>query len=160
MSGYDRRDSNTSLNFMSRRLGFYRPDQRFNRLHENTTPIPPNIATSTLDGIHSLEMRLSKNGGYSQQDRMIFDKRRTLDRTLLYSYQASSIRKVSWIQENQLVEVTGEEDYPRICRALINPNKLKADYDEKIISVPYEADFHPGDVFEWLGTDTYWIIYL
>ena len=160
MSGYDRRDSNTSLNFMSRRLGLYHPDQRIKKLHENTTPVPPNIAASTLDGIQSLERRLSNNGGYLQQDRMVFDKRRTLDRALLYSYQAASIRKVSWIQENQLVEVTGEQDYPRICRALINPNKLKADYDEKIVSVPYEADFHPGDVFEWVGTDTYWIIYL
>lgn len=86
MSSYDRRDSNTSLNFMSRRLGLYHPDQRIKKLHENTTPVPPNIAASTLDGIHSLERRLGNNGGYLQQDRMIFDKRRTLDRALLYSY--------------------------------------------------------------------------
>lgn len=160
MAGYDRRDSNTSLNFIRTRLGVYKPDQRIKHLHENTTPIPPNIAESTLEGIHSLEMRFANNGGYLQQDRMTFDKRRSLDRALLYSYQGASIRKVSWIQENQLVEVTGENDMPRMCRALINPNKLKADYDEKILSVPFEYDFHAGDVFEWIGTDSYWIIYL
>jgi hypothetical protein len=45
-------------------------------------------------------------------------------------------------------------------RALINPNKLKQDYDDKIISVGYEYDFAPGTVFEWLGTNTYWLVYL
>lgn len=45
-------------------------------------------------------------------------------------------------------------------RALMNPNKLKPDYDEKIISIPFEYDFNSGDVFEWLNTGTFWLIYL
>ena len=49
------------------------------------------------------------------------------------------------------------DDY---IRALINPNKLKQDYDDKIISVGYEHHFECGDVFEWKGTETYWLIYL
>ena len=38
--------------------------------------------------------------------------------------------------------------------ALINPNKLKQDYDDKIISIGYEYGFKPGDVFEWANTGT------
>jgi tRNA G18 (ribose-2'-O)-methylase SpoU len=45
-------------------------------------------------------------------------------------------------------------------RALINPNKLKQDYDDKIISIGFEHDFQPGDIFEWCNTGTYWLIYL
>nr|DAF37540.1 MAG TPA: hypothetical protein [Caudoviricetes sp.]DAK59260.1 MAG TPA: hypothetical protein [Caudoviricetes sp.] len=45
-------------------------------------------------------------------------------------------------------------------RALINPNKVKADYDEKILSTGFENGFKTGDVFEWCNTGTYWLIYL
>jgi hypothetical protein len=45
-------------------------------------------------------------------------------------------------------------------RALINPNKLKQDYDDKIISIGFEYGFKCGDVFEWVGTKTHWLIYL
>jgi len=43
---------------------------------------------------------------------------------------------------------------------LINPDKLKQDYDDKIVSVGFEAGFKSGDVFEWVGTNSYWLIYL
>jgi hypothetical protein len=43
---------------------------------------------------------------------------------------------------------------------LINPNKLKQDYDDKIVSVGFEHGFTTGDVFEWRGTGTHWLIYL
>nr|DAO08592.1 MAG TPA: hypothetical protein [Caudoviricetes sp.] len=49
--------------------------------------------------------------------------------------------------------------YP-IYRALINPDKVKQDYDDKIISIDHMAKYEPGDVFEWKRTGTYWIIYL
>jgi hypothetical protein len=32
--------------------------------------------------------------------------------------------------------------------ALINPNKNKPDYDEKILSVGFEYGYKPGDVFD------------
>ena len=80
-----------------------------------------------------------------QQQRMIIDKRKTLSRAVNYSYQGAWIKKMD-----------DELQY----RALINPNKLKQDYDDKIVSVGFEYDFKPGDIFEWVGTDTYWIIYL
>ena len=79
---------------------------------------------------------------------MISDKRRTLKRVLWNSYQGANVKK----------QVAGDE--ADIVRALINPNKLKQDYDDKIISIFYEHDFAVGDVFEWVGTNTYWLIYL
>jgi hypothetical protein len=44
-------------------------------------------------------------------------------------------------------------------RALINPDKVKQDYDDKIVSIDYEHSYEPGDVFEWKKTNTYWLIY-
>lgn len=69
-------------------------------------------------------------------------------------------------------------------RALINHDKLKVDYEDKIISIPFEqnsvsinpvhdnnnllqTNFHSGTVFKWVHgnkqewvPDTYWIVYL
>ena len=84
-------------------------------------------------------------GGSSQKDRMIADKRKTLDRVTLYSYQGDNIRKLG---DNKTV------------KGLINPSKLTSDYDDKTLSVRYEHDFVVGDVFEWEDTNTHWLIYL
>lgn len=111
-------------------------------------------APSTLRAVNWMTRRLQVMGGVAQQDRMIRDKRRTLDRAVLYSYQGALVKK--FVSEG--VE-TLEDDTPP-ARALINPNKLKADYDEKIISIGFEHNFHTGDVFEWINTDSHWLIYL
>lgn len=89
--------------------------------------------------------RLKQHGGFPQQDRMIKDKRRSLDKAVLYSQQGAKVQKL---------------DSDIVARALVNPNKLTMDYDNKILSVGYEFDYKPGDVFKWLNTDTYWIVYL
>ena len=94
-----------------------------------------------------MALRLRSAGGYSQQERMIHDKREALNRALHFSYQAAMVRKP-------------DQEIDQAFRALINPNKLKQDYDDKIISVGYEYDLQPGDVFEWIGTGTHWLIYL
>ena len=80
-----------------------------------------------------------------QQKQMILDKRKTLSRAVSYSYQGAWIKKLD--DELQF-------------KSLINPNKLKQDYDDKIVSVGYEYNIKTGDVFEWIGTGTYWLIYL
>ena len=56
---------------------------------------------------------------------MIRDKRRSLDRAVWSSYQAAEV-----------VREDAENRNP--VRALINPNKLKQDYDDKIISIGFE----------------------
>lgn len=105
-----------------------------------------------IGALNCYKKRLGVTGGFSQQDRMIYDKRRAFDRALLYSYQGANIIRAGEKAEDQL-------DF-RPNRALINSDKLKQDYDDKILSVGYEYNFQPGDVFEWLGTNTYWLIYL
>ena len=63
-------------------------------------------------------------------------------------------------------------------RCLINHDKLKVDYEDKIISIPFEqppignmdaveTNFHNGTVFKWIAgnkeewtPDTYWIVYM
>ena len=88
---------------------------------------------------------LQHQGGFPQQDRMIKDKYRSFKKALTYSYQGAFIQPIGQ-----------EEQY----RALINPNKLKQDYDDKIISVDFQYGLKPGDVFNWVNTNTYWLIYL
>lgn len=97
------------------------------------------------NGLDLMHARLGVRGGEAQQDRMIKDKRETLDRVLLYSYQGAQVRKLG----SETVE-----------RALINPNQVKQNYDDKIISIGYEYDYKPGTVFEWVNTGTKWLIYL
>ena len=111
----------------------------------------------TVSGANKMAIQLKDaKGGFSQQDRMIRDKRRSLDKAVLYSYQAAQVKK--YIYDFEPVMEGVREACP--VRALINPNKLKQDYDDKIISIGFEHDFQPGDVFEWCNTGTYWLIYL
>lgn len=99
-----------------------------------------------IENLNLMKMRARAANNDRQHNRMVMDKLRGFQRALLYSYQSAWIRK------------DGEEDAPWV-RALINPDKVKFDYDEKIVSVEWEHGFHPGDTFEW-GRDTgsHWII--
>ena len=111
----------------------------------------------------NLNIRLNYTGGKKADDRMQMDKLRTFKKALLYSYQA----------ETAILE-DGRE-----FRCLINPDKLKNDYDNKILSIPFydiclnaekldiptslaeePTNIKVGDVFCWKETDTYWLIYL
>ena len=101
----------------------------------------------SIEGINDQAIRAEQAGGNRQQERMIKDKRRSLDHAVWFSYQGAKVVKIDAADRTPV-------------RALINPNKLKQDYDDKIISVGYEYNFTPGTVFEWLGTNTYWLVYL
>jgi len=84
---------------------------------------------------------------------MVKDKRKSLDKATLYSYQAARVKKVQ--DKNDLSVIDGE-----LCRALINPDKNKFDYDNKILSIGFEHGFEVGDVFSWDRTNSYWLITL
>lgn len=116
----------------------------------------PDYKDSTVQGAIDMSKTLTARGGFAQQDRMIKDKRRSLDRATLYSYQGALIKRQIY-DFTPTMEGVKEADP---VRALINPNKLKADYDEKILSTGFENGFKAGDVFEWCNTGTYWLIYL
>lgn len=121
---------------MQGRLGIY--DKR---------PYEPHKTDPQISGVIDQGIKMRANGGNKQQERMIKDKRRSLDRAVWNSYQAAEVVRV-------------ESEYKKPVRALINPNKLKQDYDDKVISVGYEYGFKIGDIFEWLGTKSHWIVYL
>ena len=108
---------------------------------------PFDVNTNSIEGVEDQSFRARQAGGNRQQERMIRDKRRSLDRAVWNSYQSAEV-----------VKVDASDRKP--VRALINPNKLKQDYDDKIISVGYEYEFEVGTVFEWLGTKTFWLVYL
>ena len=113
-------------------------------------------------GLSNLKKRLQYLGGGSQEARMNKDKLKTLKKALLYSYQAA----------------TAKLSDDREFRCLMNPNKLSVDYDEKILSIPFEdiclnsekigtttegivpIGVKVGDVFEWKENGTHWIITL
>lgn len=103
---------------------------------------------SPVEGVENMSLRLRAAGGHKQQERMIHDKRAALDRAVRFSYQSAEIIKVD------------AEASQRPIPALITPNHLTQDYDDKVLSVGYEYNFEPGDVFEWRGTGTHWLIYL
>ena len=115
-----------------------------------------------MNNFDLMKKRLEWQGGIRQEDRMIKDKWRTLQRVLHYSYQGCTVQMVqkhSVVLDASLDTVDpGMGIYP-LWRALINPDKVKQDYDDKIISIDYLAEYEPGDVFEWKGTDTRWLIY-
>ena len=98
-----------------------------------------------IPGLSVMSRRITAMGGADQQDRMIKDKKLTFDRATKNSYQAAKVRKV---------------DEDKEVRALINPNQLKQDYEDKIITIDFQYNFSVGDVFELINTGTKWLIYL
>lgn len=104
--------------------------------------------------LNLMRKRLEYFGGTAQEDRMINDKFRAFQRALLYSYQGCDVTAVQ-----NLIHATSLQKEP-LYRALINPDKVKQDYDDKILSIDYKSSFSPGDIFKWIGTNTYWLIYL
>ena len=128
---------NLSFQLIGRRTG------NLDKKHDPATEIP---------GLADMAKQLNYHGGYFQQNREIKDKRKSLDKALLYSYQGAFVKK--YYPPND------KDHTADVVRALINPNKLKQDYDDKIISIGFEHEFHTGDIFEWVDTNTHWIIYL
>lgn len=123
-----------------------------------------------MSGYETLKKRLDYRGGAVPQNRMIQDKLWSLRSAIKNgSYQTATII----LQENQT-----DNQFIKKFKSLINPDKLKNDYDQKIISIPYydiqlnapkeetttkgmvEVGLKVGDVFYWEETDSYWIVYL
>ena len=121
-----------------------------------------------MSGVENLNKRLNYRGG-NAEGRLLKDKSWSLDKALLYSYQSATIA----LQDKENPEL-----FTREFRALINPDKNKPDYDNKILSIQYkdiqlnkerqgktsegkeDTLIKSGDVFYWKETNTYWIIYL
>lgn len=126
----------------------------------------------TVSGLDNLRTRLEYHGGITAEGRFQKDKLESLRKSLLYSYQAET------------VVIHG-----KMFRCLLNTDKQKADYDCKILSIPYEdiclgeyneetaevsfkepdgptskgmipTNIKAGEVFLWKETNTHWLVYL
>lgn len=95
-----------------------------------------------MDNLINMQRRLNYLGG-NADSRLVKQKLDTFNKALLYSYQSASVAI-----DNMH------------CRVLINPDKVKQDYDDKIVSAHFDIGLKPGDIFYWEDTSTYWIIYL
>lgn len=120
-----------------------------------------------MSGLDNLGKRLNYAGGIKAESRFQQHKLKTLKKALIYSYQGATA---------VLQDENGE--YTREFRCLMNPDNLKPDYDNKIISIPFkdiclnkdrigtttegeeEIGLKSGDVFKWKETDTFWLVYL
>ena len=100
--------------------------------------------------MRGLDMMKTRIGflGEGADERLVEGKLRSMHAALENSYQAE------WVIFNK------GTSHKRKFKALINPDKLKDDYDKKIISIDFEAGAKIGDVFYWERTNTYWMITL
>ena len=114
-----------------------------------------------MSGLDNLKTRLNYMGGSRKESRMQEGKLRALKKALISSYQAATA-------------IIGGKEF----RCLINPDQLKADYDAKILSIPFkdiclnedrvgtttqgeqDINIQVGDVFTWKETNTNWLVYL
>lgn len=126
----------------------------------------------TMSGLDNLKTRLEYRGGITAEGRFQKDKLESLRKALLYSYQAET------------AVING-----KMFRCLLNTDKQKADYDCKILSIPYEdiclgeyneetaevsykesdgltskgmipTGIKAGEVFLWKETNTHWLVCL
>ena len=116
-----------------------------------------------MSGLENLKKRIEYRGGARQVDRMVEEKRNSLSKALLYSYQSATA-----------VLSDGRE-----FRCLINPNKISMEFDDKMLSIPFEdiclnkerpegatttqgrepTGIKCGDTIEWKENGTHWLIY-
>ena len=106
-----------------------------------------------MNNLQLMKNRLNFLGG-NTEGRMIKGKAKTLDKALYASYQgADAILVPKGYKQNESAEIES-------FRCLINPNLNKQDYDEKIISAHYEHSLENGSIIKWIGTSSYWLVYL
>lgn len=115
-----------------------------------------------MSALENMKTRLDYNGGIAQISRMNADKLRSLKRAMAASYQAATA-----------ILADGRE-----FKCLINPDKIKNTYDNKILSIPFEdvclnaskkgttsqgivpINLKAGDVFTWKENGSQWLVYL
>ena len=98
--------------------------------------------------LETMKKRLEYLGG-DTDGRNVKGKLKSMLSALRDSYQAE------WITLNEY-----NEEIKTKWRCLINPDKLKEDYDVKEISIQFESGIKEGDIFLWNRTNTHWLVYL
>lgn len=98
--------------------------------------------------LDTMKKRMKFAGG-DANGRNIKGKLKSLKSALKNSYQSE------WIVLNE----ENEEKKAR-WQCLINPDKIKEDYDLKMVSIEFDAGLKEGDIFLWERTNTHWLVYL
>lgn len=97
---------------------------------------------------------LWEGGGLPTSDgRNVKGKYLSFNSALWNSYQAEWITLDSEPEPEDGSEKT-------LYRCLINPDKLKENYDQKEISISFDAGLKEGQTFYWPRTNAHWICYL
>lgn len=100
-----------------------------------------------------MQARINWAGG-DMDGRLNKGKLKSMQGALWNSYQAE------WITlKDDQVDEEGNSLAER-WRCLINPDKLKEDYDQKEISIEFESGLKEGDTFLWDRTNSHWIVFL
>ena len=94
-------------------------------------------------GLEKMKKRLNYDGYDYNDNQIVKGKYNSFKSALRASYQAE------WIELN-------DNKY----RCLINPDKLKENYDQKEISIDFDSKIKNGDIFYWNRTNHYWLVYL
>ena len=96
-----------------------------------------------MSGLDRMKKRASFNGYNIHDNILVSRKYQSFKNSLRRSYQAE------WITF-----------YNHKHRCLINPDKLKENYDQKEISIDFDSGMKNGDTFYWDRTGHYWLVYL
>ena len=181
-------EANSSLNRMSKRLSVYGGSDQWVRMREDKLRSLKKALLSSYQRAIVQKYDVKKDSLANNiisiitllQDKQSLSDSQTAILNQLeeeYNFSTSdrdSVRYINMLQ--QIVDsLTSEAPY---FRALINHDKLKVDYEDKIISIPFseppvgeteaiDTDFHNGTVFKWVHgnkeewtPDTYWIVYM
>lgn len=115
-----------------------------------------------MTALENMKTRLNYVGGTAQIARMNADKLKSLKKAMTASYQAATA-----------ILADGRQ-----FKCLINPDKIKNTYDNKILSIPFEdiclnapkkgktsegivpINLKAGDVFTWKENGSQWLVYL
>ena len=115
-----------------------------------------------MTALENMKTRLNYAGGTAQIARMNADKLKSLKKAMTASYQAATA-----------ILADGRQ-----FKCLINPDKIKNTYDNKILSIPFEdiclnapkkgktsegivpTNLKAGDVFTWKENGSQWLVYL
>lgn len=101
-----------------------------------------------MPGLENMRKRIDWIGGSTSDGRNVKGKLNSFHSALNNSYQAE------WITIDKYIGSIKQ------YRCLINPDKLKNDYDQKEISIDFDAGLQNGDTFFWARTNSHWIAYL
>ena len=95
------------------------------------------------NSLDRMRARIDYLGGEGDKDRLIEGKQYSFNDALQRAHNSYTIT------------FNGKE-----TKALINANKLKQIYDERILAAPLDAELRTGDIIYWTENHSYWLIYL